>query len=145
MSSSSKRKTRSSSSSSPHPVPKRVTRSSASPAADLDLTLNNSQLKNLVTTSSRKVKKVVTTSPNVNKVVTTSSEVKEEVQTSFMDVTPLIVDSNNSDGEGPNARFIGEPVPDPEARQRWPKRYEDKVIYLFIFFTKMVGNVVMCC
>ncbi|TKY44565.1 DNA (cytosine-5)-methyltransferase CMT3 [Spatholobus suberectus] len=58
-------------------------------------------------------------------VVAASSAVKE-LETSFMDVTPSAADGNGSDGEGPNARFVGEPVPDEEARRRWPKRYQEK-------------------
>lgn len=39
---------------------------------------------------------------------------------------------NDADNE-PEARFLGDPVPDGEARQRWPKRYEVKVFYSFTF------------
>lgn len=28
------------------------------------------------------------------------------------------------------ARFIGKPIPVSEARQKWPKRYEQKVLFL---------------
>ncbi|GLT82370.1 hypothetical protein SLE2022_007530 [Rubroshorea leprosula] len=36
-------------------------------------------------------------------------------------------DVDEEDGDVPDARFIGDPVPDEEARERWPKRYEGKV------------------
>ncbi|XP_044504372.1 DNA (cytosine-5)-methyltransferase CMT3-like [Mangifera indica] len=35
-------------------------------------------------------------------------------------------EKRSDDEEEPEARFIGDPVPDKEARQRWPKRYEEK-------------------
>lgn len=39
----------------------------------------------------------------------------------------VLEDKRGGDNEEPEARFIGDPIPDKEARQRWPKRYEDKV------------------
>lgn len=38
-------------------------------------------------------------------------------------------DDSGSDSEGPAARLVGDPVPDEEARRRWPKRYEEKVTF----------------
>ncbi|GKV21739.1 hypothetical protein SLEP1_g31691 [Rubroshorea leprosula] len=35
-------------------------------------------------------------------------------------------DVDEEDDDVPDARFIGDPVPDEEARERWPKRYEGK-------------------
>ncbi|KAG5067697.1 hypothetical protein JHK85_000074 [Glycine max] len=94
----SKRKTRSSASPAAAPPSKRASRSSASRVAD-----------------SAPVKS------EAEEVVAASSVVKEEAQASFTDVT----DGNVSDGEGTNARFVGEPVPDEEARRRWPKRNDE--------------------
>ncbi|GLU19509.1 hypothetical protein SLE2022_357570 [Rubroshorea leprosula] len=34
--------------------------------------------------------------------------------------------TDEDDDDVPDARFLGEPVPDKEARKRWPKRYEGK-------------------
>lgn len=95
-------------SSTPSSATRRATRSSsASPA--LDLTSNiDSQVK--------KAKKAVS--------VTASSKVKEEVQLNSIDVAHS--SANTSENEGPNAKFIGLPFPDKEARQRWPKRYKEK-------------------
>jgi len=38
------------------------------------------------------------------------------------------------DDDEEDSRFVGEPVPDLEARQRWPKRYEEKGKVYFLFF-----------
>ena len=38
------------------------------------------------------------------------------------------------DDDEEDSRFVGEPVPDLEARQRWPKRYEEKGKVCFFFF-----------
>ncbi|KAH9740806.1 DNA (cytosine-5)-methyltransferase CMT3 [Citrus sinensis] len=41
-------------------------------------------------------------------------------------VKKLPVRGEHDDDDEPEARFLGDPVPDGEARQRWPKRYEVK-------------------
>ncbi|KAL9324724.1 hypothetical protein ACSQ67_009581 [Phaseolus vulgaris] len=97
---SAKRKAKSSSSpSTTAPSLKRHTRSSTTPAAAP--TPVKSERKNVP-------------------VPVPSSAIKEEAST-FMDVTPSTPDSQAS-----NTRFIGEPIPEEEARRRWPKRYQEK-------------------
>ncbi|OIW08926.1 hypothetical protein TanjilG_05902 [Lupinus angustifolius] len=50
--------------------------------------------------------------------------VKEEEKPS---VSVLVADGNGNDGEEESsARFLGDPILDEEARQRWPKRYQEK-------------------
>ncbi|KAI4297431.1 hypothetical protein L6164_037323 [Bauhinia variegata] len=41
-------------------------------------------------------------------------------------VRGVAVSDNSTGDDGPAARFLGEPVPDEEARKRWPHRYEGK-------------------
>lgn len=50
-------------------------------------------------------------------------------------VKKLPVRGEHDDDDEPEARFLGDPVPDGEARQRWPKRYEVKVFHTFTFAT----------
>ena len=50
-------------------------------------------------------------------------------------VKKLPVRGEHDDDDEQEARFLGDPVPDGEARQRWPKRYEVKVFHTFTFAT----------
>ena len=58
----------------------------------------------------------------------TSSVVKEE-EMKNAEAASFTADDSGSDSEGPAARLVGDPVPDEEARRRWPKRYEEKVTF----------------
>ncbi|MED6194965.1 hypothetical protein PIB30_033578 [Stylosanthes scabra] len=49
-----------------------------------------------------------------------ASAVKKEEETNDAGLVP----STAADEDGPDAVFVGDPVPDEEARKRWPKRYE---------------------
>lgn len=40
---------------------------------------------------------------------------------------------DESEGESSEFKFIGDPIPDEEARQRWPQRYQVAVSTLFCF------------
>lgn len=59
-----------------------------------------------------------------------ASPVVEEKQSSNNDAAPMTVDDNGSDDEESNSRFVGDPIPDEEARRRWPQRYQE-VTFLF--------------
>ncbi|MED6165462.1 hypothetical protein PIB30_099785, partial [Stylosanthes scabra] len=52
--------------------------------------------------------------------VLAASTVKKEEEMNGAGAVP----STEADEEGPDAVFVGDPVPDEEARKRWPKRYE---------------------
>ncbi|MCI51206.1 DNA (cytosine-5)-methyltransferase CMT3-like, partial [Trifolium medium] len=47
------------------------------------------------------------------------------------EAVPMIVDGvdgkGGGDNEVSNSKFLGDPVPDEEAKLRWPKRYQEKV------------------
>ncbi|KAL1356570.1 hypothetical protein HN51_008568 [Arachis hypogaea] len=53
-----------------------------------------------------------------------STVVKEEEMNDAGFVASMKADDAGGDEEGPDAVFVGDPVPNEEARRRWPKRYE---------------------
>lgn len=55
----------------------------------------------------------------------------EKNEASNADAATSTVDGTGSDDEGSNSRFVGDPVPEEEARRRWPKRYQEKVNFHF--------------
>jgi hypothetical protein len=54
-----------------------------------------------------------------------------------------VVEEEDEVKEESEAKFIGEPVPDEEARQRWPKRYTEKV-YIHIHCTHRILIRIYC-
>ncbi|XP_061345031.1 DNA (cytosine-5)-methyltransferase CMT3 [Gastrolobium bilobum] len=92
---------------------KRKTRSSSSAVAVADVDPSSDQSPN----KSMKMENLM--SPAA------SPAVKDE-QTSYADAAPSTTDGNDSDGEESVAVFVGDPVPDEDARLRWPQRYKDE-------------------
>jgi DNA (cytosine-5)-methyltransferase 1 len=56
---------------------------------------------------------------------TASSAVETKEAT---EIVPMKVEGNDEEDEVSNSRFLGDPVPDEEAKLRWPKRYQEEVI-----------------
>ncbi|KAK7314403.1 hypothetical protein VNO77_32925 [Canavalia gladiata] len=100
---------------------KRKTRFSFSPVAAAAAAADSTPLQ-----SPKSRRKSNTKSLVADEVVATSVPV-EEKQTSSVDDAPSTAEDNHSDDhQGPNTRFVGDPIPDKEARRRWPKRYQEK-------------------
>ncbi|WJX25975.1 DNA (cytosine-5-)-methyltransferase [Trifolium repens] len=54
---------------------------------------------------------------------TASSAVETKEAT---EIVPMKVEGNDEEDEVSNSRFLGDPVPDEEAKLRWPKRYQEE-------------------
>jgi hypothetical protein len=65
---------------------------------------------------------------------TASSAVETKQAT---ETVPMKVESNDEEDEVSNSRFLGDPVPDEEAKLRWPKRYQEKVTFLLTICRKL--------
>lgn len=72
-------------------------------------------------------------SASANKLKRTEEPLAEEVVAESMEKTASLPRKLKGkavavkDGEEPEAKFVGKPMKDPEARKRWPKRYLGKV------------------
>jgi DNA (cytosine-5)-methyltransferase 1 len=60
---------------------------------------------------------------------TASSAVEKKQESETVSMTVDGVDGNGvgGDDEVSNSKFLGDPVPDEEAKLRWPERYQEKV------------------
>ncbi|XP_045822705.1 DNA (cytosine-5)-methyltransferase CMT3-like isoform X2 [Trifolium pratense] len=107
---------------------KRKTRSSSTSSGDVVVLTADSNSANTQTKSTKKTRS--SSSGNAQKKsrkktnLDTASSAVETNQAS--ETVPVIVDGNDEEDEVSSSRFLGDPVPDEEAKLRWPKRYQEK-------------------
>ncbi|GAU22796.1 hypothetical protein TSUD_142360 [Trifolium subterraneum] len=109
---------------------KRKTRSTSTSSGDVVIVAADSNSGDTKTKSAKKTRSSSSSSSDAQKksrkktnLDTASSAVETKQST---ETVPIKVDGNNEEDEVSNSRFLGDPVPDEEAKQRWPKRYQEK-------------------
>ncbi|KAJ7973784.1 Cytosine-specific methyltransferase [Quillaja saponaria] len=88
-------------------------------------TRSNAAASSAADESSKKLKSSRETNGQVDEEAV-ASVTAEKVQTNSVDAASSVNLKEDGDSDESTARFLGEPVPDEEARQRWPQRYQGK-------------------